>query len=416
MKKIIVIGGGAAGLMSAFAAAKGGAEVTVLERNERPARKVMITGKGRCNVTNNTDRSGLIASVTGNGKFMYSAFDSFSAQDTMDFFEQHGVALKVERGNRVFPQSDRSVDIVDALVDAVKKSGAKIVTERVSALLTDNGKAVGTVSESGTKRFADAVIVATGGLSYPLTGSTGDGYAWAREVGHTVTELRPSLVPLTVKEGWCSDAQGLSLKNISISLLEKDKKKPVYTDFGELMFTHYGLSGPVILSASAYVKQPEDRRYSVVIDLKPALDHNTLDQRILRDFKDNSKRDFINSLGDLLPRKLIPIVVKLSGIEPGLKVNQITREMREKLVGIIKGLTLTVTGFRPIEEAVITKGGIKLSEIDPKTMCSKLIKNLYFAGEILDVDAFTGGFNLQIAFSTGYTAGYYAAKVQMIGE
>lgn len=407
MKKVVVIGGGAAGLMAATVAGEKGLKVTLIERNERPARKVMITGKGRCNVTNDTDVNGLVAAVTNknSGRFLYSAFNAFSAEDTKEFFESSGVRLKTERGNRVFPVSDKSVDIVDALVNAARRSGVMILTDRAVSLEISDGKVNGVKTESGKIIEADAVVVATGGLSYPLTGSTGDGYTLAKQAGHTVTELCPSLVPVTVKEGWCSELQGLSLKNISVKVLVADSGKQVYTDFGELMFTHYGMSGPVILSASAYMRDVEVKGYKVVIDLKPALEEEKLEKRILRDFSENSNKDFINSLGELLPRKMIPVIVRLSGIEPSRKVNQITREQRLSLVKLLKNLTLTVNGFRPIEEAVITKGGVKLSEIDPKTMKSKLVEGLYFAGEVLDADAFTGGFNLQIAFSTGFVAG-----------
>ena len=409
MSKVLIVGGGAAGLMAAYSSAMMGAEVTVLERNPRPARKVMITGKGRCNVTNDTDVNGLVNAVTGNGRFLYSAFSNFTSEDTKNFFENHGVPLKTERGNRVFPVSDKAVDIVDALVNATKEVGVKILQERVLALAISSGVVGGVKCESGNVYFADAVIIATGGLSYPLTGSTGDGYELAKSVGHTVTELRPSLVAVNVLEGWCSDVQGLSLKNIKVTVTKNGGNKPIYDDFGELMFTHYGLSGPVILSASAYMPEPEKNEYKVHIDLKPALSVEKLDERILRDFEKNLNKDYINSLGELLPRKLIPVVVKLSGIEPSCKVNQITREQRQRLVGILKGLTLTITGFRPIDEAIVTKGGITLGEVNPKTMESKLVSGLYFAGEVLDVDAFTGGFNLQIAFSTGYSAGESAA-------
>ncbi len=405
MKKVIVVGGGAAGLMAAFAAAENGNDVTVIERNERMARKVMITGKGRCNVTNDTDIKGLIGSVTGDGRFLYSAFNMFSSRDTMEFFETLGVALKTERGNRVFPLSDKAVDIVDALVKAAREKGVKFLQGRAMELVLNGNKAGGVRLENGNVHFADAVIVATGGMSYPLTGSTGDGYDLARKVGHTVTELSPSLVPLVVKEGWCSSLQGLSLKNIEVKVFKGDSPKCIYSDFGELMFTHYGLSGPVILSASAFIKNPQNTPHRIEIDLKPALTHEKLNDRILRDFAKYSNKDYINSLSELLPRKMVPVIVKLSKIEPSQKVNQITKEQRETLVTLLKSLTLTVTGFRPIEEAIVTKGGINLKEIDPKTMQSKLIEGLYFAGEVLDVDAFTGGFNLQIAFSTGYAAG-----------
>lgn len=405
MKRVIIVGGGAAGLMAAVSAAMRGLDVTLVERNERVGRKIMITGKGRCNVTNNTDIKGLVSSVTGDGRFLYSAFNMFSSANTMEFFESRGVPLKTERGNRVFPVSDRSVDIVDALFKAVINAGVHIIHKRVVTLDIESNEVRGVITEDGMHLTADAVIVATGGLSYPLTGSTGDGYEFAKQAGHTVTPLSPSLVALNVAEGWCTALQGLSLKNIEISVYKEGSKKAIYTDFGELMFTHYGLSGPVILSASAYIKDPKAEKYSISIDLKPALDEKKLDDRILRDFKNYANRDYINSLCDLLPRKMVPVVVKLSGIEPSQKVNQITKEQRERLVNILKNLTLNITGFRPIEEAVITKGGVKLSEIDPKTMQSKLVKGLYFAGEVLDVDAFTGGFNLQIAFSTGYVAG-----------
>ena len=405
MKRVVVVGGGAAGLMAAFKVAEQGARVTLIERNERPARKVMITGKGRCNVTNDTDIKGLIAAVTGDGRFLYSAFNNFSAEDTKAFFEDRGVALKTERGNRVFPLSDKSVDIVDALVNAVKRAGCEFVHGRVTELQIFGNEIRGVVLSDGTKIPAEAVIVATGGISYPQTGSTGDGYDLAKQAGHTVTELSPSLVPLVVKEGWCSELQGLSLKNIQVKVFKGDSTKAVYEDFGELMFTHYGLSGPTVLSASAFIKEPQKCQYKISIDLKPALDNAKLDERILRDFAKYSNRDYINSLCDLLPRKMVPVVVKLSGIKPSAKVNQITKEQREKLVDILKNLTLTVTDFRPIDDAIVTKGGVSLKEIDPKTMQSKIVQGLFFAGEVLDVDAFTGGFNLQIAFSTGYTAG-----------
>ena len=405
MSKVLIIGGGAAGMMAAVTAARRGLTVTVAEKMDRPLRKVMITGKGRCNVTNNTDINGLVSAVTGNGRFLYSAFNMFSSIDTMEFFEANGVPLKTERGNRVFPKSDKSVDIVDALVSAVRKSGAKLIKSEIESIMVADGKVIGAVDKSGRELCADAVIIATGGLSYPLTGSTGDGYKFALSAGHTVTELKPSLVPLTVHEGWCSELQGLSLKNISFSIFEGEKSKPVFTDFGELMFTHYGLSGPVVLSSAAYIDAIDSRSYKAVIDLKPALSEEKLDERIRRDFEQFSNRDFCNSLGDLLPRKMIPVIVKLSGIAPSTKVNQITKQQREDLVKLLKSLTLNITGFRDIEEAIITKGGIKLSEVNPKTMESKLVDGLFFAGEVLDVDAFTGGFNLQIAFSTGFVAG-----------
>ena len=403
-KTVAIVGGGAAGLMAACAAAENGNEVILFERNSRPARKVMITGKGRCNVTNNCDTEAFMRNTPHGSRFMYSAINAFSADDTISFFESRGVRLKTERGNRVFPVSDKAVDIVDALVDSVKKLDVKIISARVTDIICDNGKAVGVSCENGKAFSADRVIIATGGMSYPVTGSTGDGYKMAERVGHTVTELRPSIVPIMTKEGFCSRLCGLSLKNVTLTLYEEGKKKPIFSELGEMMFTDFGITGPLVLSASAYVnKAPE--LYSIKVDLKPALDAETLDKRILRDFAAEPNKDFINSLDALLPKRLISVVVNLSGIEPRKKVNGITREERSRLVTVIKGLSLSVLRLRPIEEAVVTSGGISLKEINPATMESKLISGLYFAGEIIDVDCFTGGFNLQTAFSTGYLAG-----------
>lgn len=403
-KTVAIVGGGAAGLMAACAAAENGNEVILFERNSRPARKVMITGKGRCNVTNNCDTEAFMRNTPHGSRFMYSAINAFSADDTISFFESRGVRLKTERGNRVFPVSDKAVDIVDALVDSVKKLDVKIINARVTDIICDNGKAVGVSCENGKDFSADRVILATGGMSYPVTGSTGDGYKMAERVGHTVTELRPSIVPIMTKEGFCSRLCGLSLKNVTLTLYEEGKKKPIFSELGEMMFTDFGITGPLVLSASAYVnKAPE--LYSIKVDLKPALDAETLDKRILRDFAAEPNKDFINSLDALLPKRLISVIVNLSGIEPRKKVNGITREERSRLVTVIKGLSLSVLRLRPIEEAVVTSGGISLKEINPATMESKLISGLYFAGEIIDVDCFTGGFNLQTAFSTGYLAG-----------
>ncbi|MBQ8550065.1 MAG: NAD(P)/FAD-dependent oxidoreductase [Clostridia bacterium] len=402
-KRIIVIGGGAAGLMAAGIAGQKGHSVTVIETNARPARKVMITGKGRCNVTNDTDLNGLINAVNKNGKFLYSAFSAFSAQDVKDFFEKRGVPLKTERGNRVFPQSDKSVDIVDALVSFAREN-AEIVTARATEILVENGAVTAVKTEDDTYE-CDGVILATGGLSYPTTGSTGDGYKIAAALGHTVTPLRPSLVGVECFEGFTTALQGLSLKNIGLKVYKNGGKKPIYTDFGELLFTHFGVSGPTILSASAKLSDPEKSTYTLHIDLKPALSADELDARIRRDFSEFINKDFQNSLDALLPKKLISVIVALSGIPAHQKVNQISREQREKLVSLLKDLKLTVTALRPIEEAVITAGGISLSEVDPKTMQSRIVKGLAFAGEILDLDACTGGFNLQIAFSTGFVAG-----------
>lgn len=408
--KVIIVGAGAAGLMAAVSAKENGADVLLIERNERPGRKIMITGKGRCNVTNNcTLVNDLIANVPTNGRFLYSAFTRFMPIDTMEFFENEGVELKVERGNRVFPVSDRAADIVDALNNACERLGVGRIRGRVKSLLTENGSAVGVELESGEKIAGGKVIVCTGGKSYAATGSTGDGYALASAVGHTVVEPKPSLVPLVAHEGWCSDAQGLSLRNVEITVYDAENYKEVYREFGEMLFTHFGVSGPLILSASTHMRDLGKKQYEIYIDLKPALTFEQLDKRVQSDFLEFANKNFINSLGKLLPQKLIPVIAKLSGIKPTTKTNQITKEMRHKLVNLLKGLKVTAIDFRPIDEAIVTSGGIKVSEIDPKTMQSKLVNGLYFAGEVIDVDAYTGGFNLQIAFSTGHLAGESAA-------
>ena len=406
-KKILVIGGGAAGLMAAAKAAGRGLDVTVLERNPRPARKLMITGKGRCNVTNAcTLVNELTEQIPGNGRFLYGAFSRFMPCDTMDLFESLGVKLKIERGNRVFPESDRAVDIVDALVNYAKKSGAKLRTDaRVTSLLTENGAVKGVVCENGETVPADAVIVATGGCSYPLTGSTGDGYALASSAGHTVVPPTPSLVPFETEESWCAELQGLTLKNVAIAVTDRDRYKDVYEDFGELLFTHFGVSGPVILSASAHVRDIRPGKYELRIDLKPALTEEKLDDRMVRDLTKYSNRTMSNALADLLPRSMIPVALELSGISPQIFANKLTREQRRELGYLLKNLTCTIKGTRPIEEAIVTAGGVSVKEIDPKTMRSKLCEGLYFAGEVIDVDAYTGGYNLQIAFATGNLAG-----------
>ncbi len=405
-----MIGGGAAGLMAAITAAgESDTYVTLIEKNERVGRKLMITGKGRCNVTNNADLQTLILNVSKNGKFLYSAFSRFSSLDTIKFFEDCGVPLKTERGNRVFPVSDKAVDIVDALNNKAKSVGVKFVNETALKILVSGGKVFGVLLKNGSEVLSDAVIVATGGMSYSLTGSTGDGYRFAKECGHTVTEISPSLVPLVCHEGFCSALSGLSLKNVNVSFFEDGKKKPVYGEMGEMLFTHFGISGPIVLSASAHLKYTGNKNYTAVIDLKPALSAEQLDKRILRDFEKELNKDFINSLDALLPKSLIPVIIKLSGIDSRTKVNQITKEQRETLVSIIKGLKLHIIGKRPIEEAIITSGGISVKEIEPNTMSSKKVKGLYFAGEVIDVDAYTGGFNLQIAFSTGFVAGKESA-------
>lgn len=404
--EIIVIGAGAAGMMAAIQAASNGNSVTMLERNDRPGRKIVITGKGRCNVTNATNLlNDLIAAVPVNGRFLYSAFSSFMPQDTMDFFEEQGVPLKIERGNRVFPVSDSSLDIVDALYGAAKKAGVKFRKGRATELVIENGEVVAVKTEDGETLSCAGVIVATGGKSYPGTGSTGDGYELAAQAGHTVTQLKPSLVPLEAHEGFCSQLQGLSLRNVAIRVEDTQKYRTVYEDFGEMIFTHYGVSGPIILSASSHMRDMQKEKYVIHIDLKPALSHEQLDKRVIKDFTENANKDYVNSLGLLLPRKLIPVIASLSGIKASTKTNQITREQRAGLVDLLKDFKVTVTGFRPLDEAIVTSGGVKVSEVDPKTMKSKFVPNLAFAGEVLDVDAYTGGFNLQIAFSTGYAAG-----------
>lgn len=404
--EIVIIGAGAAGMMAAVQAARLGKSVTLLERNDRPGRKIIITGKGRCNVTNAVSLlNELIAAVPVNGRFLYSAFSSFMPQDTMDFFEDEGVPLKIERGNRVFPVSDSSKDIVDALYNAAKRAGVKFKKGRAVDLKIENGAVTGVVTEDGETIPAARVLIATGGKSYPGTGSTGDGYVLAQKAGHTVTELKPSLVPLEAHEGFCSQLQGLSLRNVAIRVEDTKKYRTVYEDFGEMLFTHFGVSGPIILSASSHMRDMEPEKYVIHIDLKPALTHEQLDKRIVKDFAENANKDYVNSLGLLLPRKLIPVAARLTDIKPSTKTNQITREQRAGLVEWLKDFRVTVTGFRPLDEAIVTSGGVKVSEVDPKTMKSKLVDGLYFAGEVLDVDAYTGGFNLQIAFATGYAAG-----------
>ena len=405
MGKIAVIGAGASGMIAAGFAARRGYQVTVIERNARPGRKLIITGKGRCNLTNDCDADEFIANVPSGSRFLYSAVSAFGPRDTMAFFEGLGVKLKVERGKRVFPVSDKASDIVDALAGFVKSAGCMTVTGRVSGIVTENGRAAGVRFEDGRVIAADAVIICTGGLSYPLTGSTGDGYELARSVCHTVTPLRPSLVPLETMEIWPTSLQGLALKNVTLTVTDKKRGSAVYEELGELLFTHFGVSGPLVLSASAHMREMQPGRYNCSIDLKPGLDRELLDTRLQRDLLLFSNHDFINSLNKLLPAKLIPVIVSLTGIAPHLKANQLTKDMRRVLINLLKNLSFDIKGFRPVEEAIVTSGGIKTSEVNPKTMGSKLIKGLYFSGEILDVDAYTGGFNLQIAFSTGYAAG-----------
>ncbi len=403
--EVVVVGGGAAGLMAAGRAASRGYRVTVVERNARPARKVMITGKGRCNVTNNCAVQQCVEQVVGNGRFLYSAFSSFSPADTKSFFEEQGVPLKTERGNRVFPQSDKAVDIVDALVRYAKQSGVTFITDRVTDLCIEDNVCVGVRLESGNCLSAYAVIVCTGGCSYPLTGSTGDGYRLAEQAGHTVVSPRPSLVPLTISEDFCADLQGLSLKNSAITVVDTKSGKTIYTDFGEMLFTHYGVSGPMILSASAHMPQPENGRYRVVIDLKPALTTEQIDARLVRELNGQKNTCIGNALSAVLPRSMIAVILNLAKVAGETKCHSITKEQRRRIGTLLKELPLTVSGFRPIEEAIVTAGGVDTREVRSATMESKLVSGLYFAGEVLDVDAYTGGFNLQIAFSTGVMAG-----------
>lgn len=412
-KEVLVIGAGPAGMMAAGTAAQNGAAVTIVDRNSRPGRKLLITGKGRCNVTNNCDTRDFIASVPTNGRFLYSALSVFSPQDTISFFEKRGVPLKTERGNRVFPQSDKAADIVDAMRSFLMDCGCRYINGRVKSLILENGEARGAVLEDGQSLRAGCVVVACGGKSYPLTGSTGDGYMLAEQAGHTAAAPVPSLVPLISRDSFCKDLQGLSLRNISITVTDADKKKEIYSDFGELLFTHFGLSGPVILSASAHMRGMRAGRYRIDIDCKPALSFEQLDKRLLRDFEKNKNRDFCNSLSELLPRTMIPVMVMRSGIRPETKCNAVTKEQRHAFGRLLKQFPVVINGFRPVEEAIVTSGGVNVKEIDPKTMESKLTKNLFFAGEVIDTDAYTGGFNLQIAFSTGYLAGISAADENM---
>ncbi len=399
MSGVVIIGAGAAGLLCGAKLAQRGFDVTLVEKMNRPARKLMITGKGRCNVTNACfELDDLISNVPTNPRFMYSAFSSFMPYDTMALFEELGVPLKIERGNRVFPQSDKAMDIVDALVKFCKDSGAKIIQAEAKSFETENGRVKAVVLSDKSKILCDRVVVATGGKSYPLTGSTGDGYIFARSVGHNVTSIKPSLVPLVCSNNFVPKLQGLSLKNISVTLFENEKE--IFTDFGEMIFTHYGMSGPVILSASSHIRNMGKKDYKIEIDFKPALDLQTLDKRLQKDFSEFSNKDFINSLSKLLPKKLIPVIVLISGISPNTKCNQITKEQRQALANLLKHFTVHISGFRPVEEAIITSGGVNVKELDPKTMKSKIVDNLYFIGEVIDVDAYTGGFNLQIAFST----------------
>lgn len=408
MSNVIVVGGGAAGMMAAVFAARNGQNVQLLEKNEKLGKKLFITGKGRCNITNAADIEDLFTAVTSNPKFLYSGFYSFTNQQVIDFFEELGVKTKIERGERVFPVSDHSSDVIAAFSRELKSLGVSVsLHTEVRELLCEQDKVCGVLLTNGKKMKADAVIVATGGISYPSTGSTGDGYRFAKETGHRVTELLPSLVPMEVRQWYAKELQGLSLRNIEIRIT--DGKKKLYEEFGEMLFTHYGVTGPVILSASSVVgKTLRKKELTLHIDLKPALSEEQLDKRILREFDANHNKQYKNSIDSLFPAKLKPVMIELSEIEPEKKVNEITKEERQRLVHLIKDFTMTLTGLRSYNEAIITKGGVSVKEIDPGTMESKKMKGLYFAGEVLDLDAVTGGYNLQIAWSTGYLAGMNA--------
>ena len=402
--KVIIIGGGAAGMMAAYQAAKCGNDVSLYEKNEKLGKKIFITGKGRCNVTNACEIEELLDHVVTNKEFLYSGFYSFTNDAMMELLEELGCPLKVERGNRVFPVSDHSSDVIAALQRGLKKENVDVyLNTTVKKILIEEDKATGVRLASGDTVKADKVIVATGGMSYQATGSTGDGYDFARKVGHKVTKLTPALVPFEIKEDFCKQLMGLSLRNVAVKMTADGKK--IYEDFGEMLFTHFGISGPVVLSASSYIGRYQGKELKFIIDLKPALTKEQLDHRVLKDFNKALNKDFVNSLDHLLPKKLIPVIIELSGIPEHKKVNEITKKERERFVSLLKHLELTITGVRGFKEAIITQGGVNVKEIDPGTMESKKVKGLYFAGEVLDLDAVTGGFNLQIAWSTGYLAG-----------
>ena len=401
-------------MIAAVTASENGNEVTILEKMENIGKKLLITGKGRCNITNSADMEEFMKNIPENSKFLYSSFNKYTNQDIVSFLKKQGVETKVERGGRIFPVSDKAQDVLEAFKRRLKELKVQIRTNfEVAKILTEDGNVTGIEGKNGEKILADKVILATGGKSYPVTGSTGDGYRMAKMLGHTVTELKPSLVPLTTSgnsKELCQQMQGLSLKNVAIKI--KNENKIIYEDFGEMLFTHYGVSGPVILSASAILiryknidELLKENKIKLYIDLKPALDEEKLDNRILRDFEELKNKQFKNSLDKLLPRKMIEPIITLIGISPEKRINEITKEERRKIVKVLKNFELTLNGFRSIEEAIVTKGGISIKEINPKTMESKIINGLYFAGEIIDLDAFTGGFNLQIAWSTGYSAG-----------
>ena len=421
--RVVVIGGGPAGMIAAITASKQNDEVLLLEKNSRLGKKLLITGKGRCNITSSLDMKDFISNVPGNGRFLYSAFDNYTNEDIINFLKEHGVNVKEERGNRIFPTSDKSLDVLNAFEKELNKQHVKIkLNARVKGIETVNNKvnSISYIDENGQSKKieADKIILATGGKTYPETGSTGDGYEIAKELGHTIIAVKPSLVPLTANGTSleiCKNLQGLSLKNVAIKLIDTNKNKTIYEDFGEMLFTHFGVSGPIILSASAHLLRYKDvenlmkeNKIKLIIDLKPALSQEKLDARVQRDFNEEKNKEYKNSLNNLLPQKLISSIVMLSEINPNKQVNEITREERLTLVKLLKCFTINISGFRPIDEGIVTSGGISTKEINPKTMESKIIEGLFFAGEIIDVDAYTGGFNLQIAYSTGYTAGLNA--------
>lgn len=405
---VLVIGGGAAGMLAARAASLGGATVTLLERNPKLGRKLYITGKGRCNLTNNCSVEEVLANIPGNSRFVTGAMHRLPPKAVMELFEDLGVLLKTERGNRVFPRSDRAADVIDALVAELRRRKVTVVQDRAVRICCEDGRVTKVEGENGSYP-CQCVVLATGGASYPLTGSTGDGYDMARELGHTIVPPTPSLVPLETQEKFCSAMQGLSLKNVELKV-KNSKKKVVYQEQGEMLFTHFGISGPLVLSASACMRAFDREEYTATIDLKPALDEQKLDARLVREFGERSNQDFQNILGGLVPRLMVPVMVELTRIPPTTKGHEITRGQRRRLLELLKGLPIHITGPRPLSDAIVTAGGIKVGEIDPKTMASKKVAGLFFAGEIMDVDAYTGGFNLQIAWATGTVAGLSAAN------
>ena len=420
MANVIVIGGGPAGMMAAITAAEYGNNVTIIEKNSDFGKKLLITGKGRCNITSSLYMSEFIKNTPGNGQFLYSAFQNYTNTDIIDFLKNQGLEVKEERGNRIFPVTDKSIDVLNCFKSKINELKIKkLFNTRVQKILVQNGEVLGVRTEKEIIQ-TDKIILATGGKSYPLTGSTGDGYLIAKNIGHKVTEIRPSLVPLVIYEkNECKEMQGLSLRNVGIKIIDESKNKLIYEDFGEMIFTHFGISGPTILSGSAHLIRykeidnlMKEQKIKLQIDLKPALTEEQLDERILRDFKEFKNKQFKHALDKLLPQKMIPIVIEKTKINEEKRVNEITKEERRNLVKVLKKFELTIKDFRPVEEAIITSGGINIKEINPKTMESKIVNGLYFAGEIIDVDSYTGGFNLQIAYSTGYTAGMHVGDLE----